>query len=76
MANQRQYLEWHGQQWRVRVKVPAKLRDLIGRGKLTFPLHTSDLSEADARKWPIVSRLKGVIVAANRALAPLACRLR
>ncbi|MER9614563.1 DUF6538 domain-containing protein [Mesorhizobium sp. M0207] len=69
MANQRQYLEWHGQQWRVRVKVPAKVRDLIGRGKLTFPLHTSDLSDADARKWPIVSRLKEVIVAANRALA-------
>ncbi|RWD44091.1 DUF6538 domain-containing protein [Mesorhizobium sp.] len=69
MANQRQYLEWHGQQWRVRVKVPARLRDLIGRGKLTHPLHTADLKDADARKWPIVSRLKGVIAAAERALA-------
>ncbi|WP_353817174.1 DUF6538 domain-containing protein [Mesorhizobium sp.] len=68
MANQRQYLEWHGQQWRVRVKVPARVRDLIGRGKLTYPLHTADLKEADARKWPIVSRLKGAIAAADRAL--------
>ncbi|TIL87650.1 MAG: hypothetical protein E5Y65_23170 [Mesorhizobium sp.] len=69
MANQRQYLEWHGQQWRVRVKVPAKVRDLIGRGKLTHPLHTADLKDADARKWPVVSRLKGVIAAAEKVLA-------
>ncbi|MBZ9942656.1 tyrosine-type recombinase/integrase [Mesorhizobium sp. BR1-1-13] len=69
MANQRQYLEWHGQQWRVRVKVPARVRDLIGRGKLTYPLHTADLKEADARKWPIVSRLKGAIAAAEKVLA-------
>lgn len=69
MANQRQYLEWHGQQWRVRVKVPARVRDLIGRGKLTHPLHTADLKDADARKWPIVSRLKEAISAAEKALA-------
>ncbi|UVK56341.1 tyrosine-type recombinase/integrase [Mesorhizobium sp. AR02] len=69
MANQRQYLEWHGQQWRVRVKVPARVRDLIGRGKLTHPLHTADLKDADVRKWPIVSRLKGIIAAAEKAFA-------
>jgi integrase len=69
MANPRQFLEWHGQQWRVRVKVPAKVRDLVGRGKLTFPLHTADLKDAAARKWPVVSRLKGVIAAAEKALA-------
>ncbi|MER8622888.1 tyrosine-type recombinase/integrase [Mesorhizobium sp. M1143] len=69
MANQRQYLEWHGQQWRVRVKVPARVRDLIGRGKLTHPLHTADLKDADTRKWPVVSRLKGIIAAAEKVLA-------
>ncbi|TIR27205.1 MAG: hypothetical protein E5X07_28450 [Mesorhizobium sp.] len=69
MANQRQYLEWHGQQWRVRVKVPAKVRDLIGRSKLTHPLHTADLKDANARKWPVVSRLKGVIAAAEKVQA-------
>ncbi|WP_127520907.1 DUF6538 domain-containing protein [Mesorhizobium sp. Z1-4] len=68
MANARQYLEWHGQQWRVRIKVPAKLRDLIGRGKLTVPLHTADLKLANDRKWPIVSRLKAIIAAADQAL--------
>lgn len=69
MANPKQFLEWHGQQWRVRVKVPAKLRDLVGRGKLTFPLHTADLKDADVRKWPVVSRLKGIIAAAEKAVA-------
>jgi integrase len=69
MANPKQYLEWHGQQWRVRIKVPAKVRDLIGRGKLTHPLHTANLKDADARKWPIVSRLKGAIAAAEKVLA-------
>jgi len=69
MANQAQYLEWHGQQWRVRLKVPAKVRDLLGRGKLTAPLHTSSLKEANERKWVHVQRLKAAITAAERALA-------
>ncbi|MER8422050.1 tyrosine-type recombinase/integrase [Mesorhizobium sp. M1329] len=68
MAISRQYLEWHGQQWRVRVKVPARVRDILGRGKLTHPLHTPDLREANERKWPIVARLKGIIAAAEKAL--------
>jgi len=68
-GQQQQYLEWHGQQWRVRLKVPRAVRDLIGRGKLTHPLHTADLKDANARKWPIVARLKGVIAAAEKALA-------
>ncbi|MGO4841214.1 DUF6538 domain-containing protein, partial [Rhizobiaceae sp. 2RAB30] len=63
------YLEWHGQQWRVRIKVPAKVRDIIGRGKLTHPLHTDSLKEAEERKWPIVARLKSIISAAEKALA-------
>ncbi|WP_407941318.1 DUF6538 domain-containing protein [Mesorhizobium xinjiangense] len=69
MANPKQYLEWHGQQWRVRVKVPARVRDLVGRGKLTHPLHTDSLKEADERKWPVVARLKAIIAAAEKALA-------
>ena len=69
MAVSRQYLEWHGQQWRVRVKVPAKVRLILGLGKLTHPLHTADLKEANERKWPVVARLKAVIAAAEKALA-------
>lgn len=69
MATAKQYLEWHGQQWRVRLKVPAKVRDIIGRGKLTHPLHTADLKEANERKWPVVARLKSVIASAEKAIA-------
>ncbi|RUW70900.1 MULTISPECIES: DUF6538 domain-containing protein [unclassified Mesorhizobium] len=68
MAVTKQYLEWHGRQWRVRVKVPAKVRDIIGRGKLTHPLHTADLKEANERKWPVVARLKAVVAAAEKAV--------
>lgn len=68
MAVSKQYLEWHGQQWRVRLKVPEKVRDVLGRGKLTHPLHTADLKEANERKWPIVARLKSIIAAAEKAL--------
>lgn len=64
-----QYLEWHGQQYRVRVKVPAALRSLLGKGKLTYPLHTANLKEANERKWPIVAQLKARIAAAEKALA-------
>jgi len=49
--------------------VPARLRDLIGRGKLTHPLHTDSLKEANERKWAVVPRLKAVITAAEKALA-------
>ncbi|MFB9982820.1 DUF6538 domain-containing protein [Mesorhizobium kowhaii] len=68
MANPKQFLEWHGQQWRVVVKVPAKLRDIIGRTKLKQPLHTADLKQADERKWAVVERFKALLAAANRAL--------
>lgn len=53
----------------MRVKVPAKVRDLLGRGKLTHPLHTPDLKEANDRKWPVITRLKGAIAAAEKVLA-------
>lgn len=63
-----QYLEWHGQQWRVRVKVPAGIRLLLGKGKLVHPLHTADLKEANERKWPIVAQLKARISSAAKAV--------
>ena len=69
MASQTQFLEWHGQQYRVRVKVPAKLRYVIGRGKLIVPLHTANLKEANERKWAQVHRLKAIIAAAERAVS-------
>lgn len=68
MSVQMQYLEWHGQQWRVRVKVPTAVRNVIGRGKLTAPLHTADLKEANELKWPHVTRFKALIAAAQKAV--------
>ncbi|TIV73135.1 MAG: hypothetical protein E5V89_01915 [Mesorhizobium sp.] len=52
----------------MRIKVPASVRDIIGRIKLTHPLHTVSLKEANERKWVVVSRLKGLIAAAERVL--------
>lgn len=69
MAHRRQYLEWHGQQWRVVVKVPAKLRPIIGKTKLKMPLKTADLKVADEMKGAIVTRFKAELRAAERALA-------
>lgn len=67
MAASTRYLEWHGQQWRVRVKVPAKIRHLVGKGKLVYPLHTADLKVANQRKWPHVAQLKARIEAYLKA---------
>ncbi|MBX3579779.1 MAG: tyrosine-type recombinase/integrase [Rhizobiaceae bacterium] len=67
MAQTSQYLEWHGQQYRVRIKVPADLRTILGKGKLTRPLHTSNLAEANRLKWPAVAELKAAIERARRA---------
>lgn len=68
MANEKQYLQWHGQQWRVRLKVPEPVRAMLGRGVLTHPLHTDNLKLANQLKWPIVTRLKDIILKAERAL--------
>ena len=54
----KQYLEWHGQQWRARVKVPADLRGVLKKGKVTVPLHTDSLSLANRLKWDAVAQIK------------------
>lgn len=65
----RRYLEWHGQQYRVQMKVPEQLRTLLGRARLVEPLHTDSLAVANEKKWPIVARFKGIITDAEKALA-------
>ena len=65
MANDRmKYLEWHGSKLRVRVKVPKAARAVLGKGKLTYPLHTDSLTEANRLKEFHVLRLKATIKAA------------
>lgn len=82
MASSTQFLEWHGQQWRVVMKVPVPLRHIVGKTKLKEPLHTADLKEANERKWEIVARMRAdlkqarTILASNDPLAAEALRLR
>jgi hypothetical protein len=69
MAKNEQYLEFHGQQWRVVVFIPRKLHSVLGRTRLKQALGTSDLRAANEAKWPVVARMKGVIAQAQRAVA-------
>lgn len=65
MANPQQYLEWHGQQWRVVIFIPRNLHDILGRTRLKQALGTADLKEANERKWAVVTRMKAVIAQAQ-----------
>ena len=58
MAKKTDHLEWHGQQWRVKVAVPRKLQEHVGKKAIKHPLGTSDLDEADRIKGEHVSRIK------------------
>ena len=40
------YLEQHGPSWRVRLKVPDRLREIVGASKLVVALHTDSLAIA------------------------------
>jgi integrase len=62
----RRYLERHGNQWRVRVKVSAKARPVIGKAHLVMPLRTDSLALANRLKHAAVHRLKEQITLAER----------
>lgn len=68
MASDKRYLEFHGNQWRVQVKVPAALRAIIGKAKLVEPLHTPSLPIANKRRWPVVAKFRKVIQDAERGI--------
>ena len=68
MASDKRYLEFHGAQWRVQVKVPIPLRRLLGKSKLVEPLHTASLALANKRRWPIVHKFRRMIEDAERQL--------
>ncbi len=63
------YLEKHGKQWRVQVRVPPSLQVAMGKKKLVVPLHTASLAEADRIKWDVVARLKAEIALAAKGVA-------
>lgn len=68
MALDRRYLELHGNQWRVQMKVPEKLRSVIGKSKLVKPLKTPSLATANRDRWPIVAEFTKVLRDAEAAL--------
>lgn len=68
MARPTSHLQWHGKQYRVRLRVPADVRPIIGKPVLIAPLYTADLKVANERKWGIIAELKAHITAARKAL--------
>jgi integrase len=52
------YLEQHGPSWRVRLKVPDRLREIVGASKLIVPLHTDSLAIANRDKHRHIHALK------------------
>ncbi len=66
MPKKGQFLERHGNQWRVIVKVSAKARPILGKAHLKRPLHTDSLPRAEAMKWDIIAELKAIVAEAER----------
>lgn len=67
MVSDRRYLYKHGNQWIVRIKVPAALRGAIGKAHLKHPLHTDNLALANRLKHEHVARLKAELNAVEDA---------
>ena len=59
------YLYRHGNQWIVRVKVPDRLRHVLGLSKLVVPLHTDSLAIANRDKHRHIHTLKQRIAEAE-----------
>ena len=62
------YLQRHGKQWRVRMRVPADLQHIVGKAQLIRPLHTSDLKAANAAKQAVLADFQGELAQARKAL--------
>ena len=71
----RKYLEQHGNQYRVKVKVSAAAKSIIKKSHLVRPLHTDSLAVANRLKHRVVADLKdeiakAVIEARRKAAKP------
>ena len=54
----------HNVYW-VRVRVPDKVRDIVGKAQLSKNLYTTDLAEANRKKHIVIAKLKQLIHLAN-----------
>jgi len=68
MAKEPSFLEWHGQQWRVVVRVPRRLQPILGVTRLKRGLGTADVRAANELKHAVVGQLKAVIRQAKKSL--------
>lgn len=76
MANN-DYLVKKGNVWLAAVTVPKELRELLGTSRLKASLQTSNLAEANRKKWPVVTAFKARIDEAKRKQGnPKAAMLR
>lgn len=66
MALDRRYLKKHGNQWRVVIKVPERLREIIGKAHLVHPLHTDSLAVANREKFKHLAAMKATLQEAER----------
>jgi len=57
----------HNVYW-VRVRVPDKVRDIVGKAQLNKNLSTTDLSEANRKKHIVIAELKQIIHLAEQKL--------
>ncbi|MDR9763102.1 tyrosine-type recombinase/integrase [Rhizobium redzepovicii] len=64
LSSDRMFLELHGNQWRVVVNVPKRLRAELGT-KLKKSLGTDSLKEANRLKWDVIADLKATIAHAE-----------
>ncbi|MGV6872370.1 tyrosine-type recombinase/integrase [Pseudochelatococcus sp. B33] len=60
------YLKKHGNQWLVVIKVPARLREVVGKAHLKRPLHTDSLAIANRQKHRIVADMKDELAKAEK----------
>ena len=57
----------HNAYW-VRIRVPDRVKDLIGKSELSKNLYTTDLAEANRKKHTVIAELKERIHFAERKL--------
>lgn len=69
MALDKRHLKKHGNQYLVILKVPARLREIVGKVHLKHPLHTDSLSLANRDKHKHLAAMKERLAAAERELA-------
>ena len=65
---EKSYLYRRNNVYWVRVRVPDKLRDIVGKTQLSKNLSTTDLAEANGKKHIVIAELKQLIHFAEKKL--------